>query len=581
MILAMNSTSDIVYISIESRKGGVGKTTVALTLAELFLQKGYQVLLVDMDIIGTRIDKTFIEGHQNLLHEVSYEGAPVNLLKLFNEVYISGKNVPAFMPDNEKQSNYLTFERGKCNIIGSDLYSKKEDGEDMKEEEEKNTILEDPRVLYDAFHAYWMIEFVKEIVMSFERAMNRGDKIVVVFDNSPGFSSIENGIHDFLTDIGTEKGKFVLVSSIDQQDIDACRQTKVIINTIIKDKLEASEYYRSLKADENKEEKNHTSSAFNSVWNSLCVSNGQLPEYYSINHEVEVKKFIGIIVNKVPRNIVEDVEKKILNKNDEEFIAPFLNHLLYNYNKQLLDKHEITHHINFNSGFDDFKLSGDIAKIEEDDIRYLHCIDYLKQIGLNKLFKPEWSPLALFDAIKNYLKEQEALKDVSEFSVSKIYGTAQREKGFERNVETVKEFVLKNLKEGVDLHNVFIDVIDFVKNQITLADSRNAPLALYPDTPKLGLIGGFVSDVGLAIYRLNKYDVICELLNELITHSLEDVETLEQLDTDAICGMIDDILNGRENVEDIKDTVSAMINKTIIARELRYAINQIIKQWEL
>lgn len=563
----MNSTSNIVYISIESRKGGVGKTTVALTLAELFLQKGYQVLLVDMDIIGTRIDKTFIEGNQNLLHEVSYEGDAVNLLKLFNEVYMSGKEVPAFLPTNENLSNYLTFERGKCNIIGSDIYSNKEE-------------IEDPRILYDAFHAYWMIEFVKEIVKSFERAMNRGDKIVVVFDNSPGFSSIENGIHDFLTDIGTEKGKFVLVSSIDQQDIDACRQTKVIINTIIKDKLEAREYYRSLMADENKEENNHTSSSFNSVWNSLCVSNGQLPEYYSIDHEIKDKKFIGIIVNKVPRNIVEDIEGRILEK-DEEFPAPFLNHLLYKYNSQLLDEHDIKHHTNFNSGFDEFKLSGDIAKIEEDDEKYLKFLDYLKQIGLNILFKPMWSPLALFKEIISDLEKEEALKDVSEFSVSKIYGTVQREKGFERNVETVKEFVLKYLKEGVDLHNDFINVIDFVKNQITLANYLNAPLALYPDTPRLELIGGFVSNVGLAIYRLNKYDVICELLNELITHSLEDVETLEQLDTDAICGMIDDILNGRENVEDIKDTVSAMINKTIIARELRYAINQIIKQWEL
>ena len=579
MILAMNSTSNIVYISIESRKGGVGKTTVALTLAEILQQKEYQILFVDMDIIGTRVDPTFIKDNQHLLHEVSYKGKAVNLLQMFNKVYMSGKNVPAFMPANEKQSNYLTFERGKCNIIGSDLYSKKEDGEDMKEEEEKNTILEDPRVLYDAFHAYWMIEFVKEIVKSFEKAMNRGDKIVVVFDNSPGFSSIENGIHDFLTDIGTEKGKFVLVSSIDQQDLDACRQTKEIINNIIKDKLEARDYYCSLMGDKDKEEKKNTSSAFNSVWNSLCVSNGRIPEYYSINQKVEVKDFISILVNKVPRNIVEDIEKKILKKN-EEFPAPFLNHLLYNYNRQLLDKHEINHQI-INSGFGDFKLSGDIAKIEEDDEKYLKFLDYLRQNRLNILFKPEWSPLALFNVIIDSLKKEEALKDVSEYSVSELYSTVHREKGFEKNVETVKKFVLKNLKEGVDLHNDFVTVFDFVKNRIEFANNHNTPLDLHPDSPRLELIGGFVSNVGLAIYRLNKYDVICELLNELIKRSLEDVETMEQLDTDAISGMIEDILAGRENVEDIKDTVSAMINKTIIARELRYAINQIIKQWEL
>ena len=42
-------------ISVESRKGGVGKTTAALNLADLVLEKGYKVLLLDLDITGTSI----------------------------------------------------------------------------------------------------------------------------------------------------------------------------------------------------------------------------------------------------------------------------------------------------------------------------------------------------------------------------------------------------------------------------------------------------------------------------------------------------------------------------------------------
>lgn len=46
-------------ISVESRKGGVGKTTAALNLADLLLEKGFRVLLLDLDITGTSISGSF------------------------------------------------------------------------------------------------------------------------------------------------------------------------------------------------------------------------------------------------------------------------------------------------------------------------------------------------------------------------------------------------------------------------------------------------------------------------------------------------------------------------------------------
>lgn len=45
------------YFSIESRKGGVGKTTVALNLGAKLLEVGYKVLLLDCDITGTSISE--------------------------------------------------------------------------------------------------------------------------------------------------------------------------------------------------------------------------------------------------------------------------------------------------------------------------------------------------------------------------------------------------------------------------------------------------------------------------------------------------------------------------------------------
>ena len=44
-----------IIISVESRKGGVGKTTAALCVSKNFLEKGYAVLLIDTDITGTNI----------------------------------------------------------------------------------------------------------------------------------------------------------------------------------------------------------------------------------------------------------------------------------------------------------------------------------------------------------------------------------------------------------------------------------------------------------------------------------------------------------------------------------------------
>ena len=111
----------MVYISIESRKGGVGKTTVALSLAETLLENDYQVLMLDLDIVGTKMDSTFLKENSASIHEVSIQNKPVNLLRLFKEVYMTGKNIPAFS-ENKEESNRLTFEYGKCNYFESDIY---------------------------------------------------------------------------------------------------------------------------------------------------------------------------------------------------------------------------------------------------------------------------------------------------------------------------------------------------------------------------------------------------------------------------------------------------------------------------
>jgi len=40
-------------VSVESRKGGVGKTTAALCLSRLLRKREYAVLVLDLDVTGT------------------------------------------------------------------------------------------------------------------------------------------------------------------------------------------------------------------------------------------------------------------------------------------------------------------------------------------------------------------------------------------------------------------------------------------------------------------------------------------------------------------------------------------------
>ena len=77
--------------SIESRKGGVGKTTVALNLACILAKKG-PVLLLDCDITGTSIvdpakNSSFWNDETNVLTFVDKNGESkdLNFIRFFLE----------------------------------------------------------------------------------------------------------------------------------------------------------------------------------------------------------------------------------------------------------------------------------------------------------------------------------------------------------------------------------------------------------------------------------------------------------------------------------------------------------------
>lgn len=108
-------------ISVESRKGGVGKTTAALNIGYL-LKDRCHVLLLDIDITGTSIsairDSRFWWKDTLLLER---NDKPMNLLKYFATSYLKGEDLFDFtlLPTEGK----VKVEPGIINVMASELYS--------------------------------------------------------------------------------------------------------------------------------------------------------------------------------------------------------------------------------------------------------------------------------------------------------------------------------------------------------------------------------------------------------------------------------------------------------------------------
>ncbi len=554
----------MVYISIESRKGGVGKTTVSLTLAETLIQKGYQVLVVDLDIIGTRIDSGFIEANSEKIHEVKRDGKTLNLLELFKNEFMLGRNLPVFSNSLSSSVGYLTYELGKCNFLGSNIYDNNSD-----------VPLEDPRILYDAFHAYWLLEFVMELAQTFGSAIEER-KVAVIFDNSPGFSSMESVINDKLTQLGPEKGKIMLVSTIDPQDISACRQSKGAIEKLFDDKVAAGRYYRALIDD--RFETKLKSKAFDAVWDNLCASNGQEPKYYTEEH-VNQPPFTSILVNKVPRNLYEELYQKKLIKRPDEIAAPFSNHLLCFFSNPLLLSKGIQHHTYLGDGYKNYILSADVNSIFDDDSNYHKMCEFTKLSGLRNIFEEGWSPLSPFTKLLDYFKRQEIIKadgtwrfPYSDLPLRKLSDNLNNE------VETVRRFVLDNINSNAELAAKIPEVVSFVTKSIKESAGRNE-INFHPESEILAPYDEFIVCFGLAVYKLHVYEMTCTVLNNLMLYCFEEAERMETLDVAAINSLVSEMIEGRSLGTQKEKELSAILANHKNARELTDAIEQILKVW--
>jgi hypothetical protein len=222
--------SNFLIISVESRKGGVGKTTAALNLARILKERRkHAVLLLDVDITGTNatdcIDSAF---WKDSCHAISTgakrEVRVANLLSIFQQQFMPGLNGPRFSKVGQggdaPGSDSLIYAPDMINVFGSQIYDLKDSSVEAGDK-----YICKPSILFDELHAFWFIEFLQKTCEAFLDAIREEEPqrpVAVIIDNSPGYVGIAPAVQEWLTDLGPDRGKFLTVASLDKQDFLSC-----------------------------------------------------------------------------------------------------------------------------------------------------------------------------------------------------------------------------------------------------------------------------------------------------------------------------------------------------------------------
>lgn len=208
-------------ISVESRKGGVGKTTVALNIAnDLVFERKYEALVIDLDLAGTNIADEVMSSRvwNKKANLVAGPGdVPTELFQIYRQEARPSQKNTVEDQTTRTATEGLTFKKGRINVLGSSLAGTAS-GEDPFGSDRN------PSILFDQVHALYMLDVVKDIVKRFSAWVQThpGGKGAVIFDNAPGYAGLQPWLNDWLTDEGPKVGKTVFVCSVDAQDVIAC-----------------------------------------------------------------------------------------------------------------------------------------------------------------------------------------------------------------------------------------------------------------------------------------------------------------------------------------------------------------------
>ncbi len=309
-------------ISVESRKGGVGKTTVARLLADIVTASyrdsrngNVRAVVIDLDILGT----DSVDFVKTIPGEY-IQTAGSCLLECFNGKTFSNKIKLEKWKIDEKRIFYIP------SLLSS--YSKKE-----------HRIKYNPQLLFDELHSKWFMDFLKELFQQFVSNYNEDYELVFILDNPPGYSEFVPVLEDYLVEIGPEIGKTIFVCSLDKQDLQACAAGMRLLYKKYRKALLAAQYYHSItwrddKAVKKVDEESNKSAAgganskekesqyFNKgLFDALLNKELAKDNFYNSSKTIlkyrdyytDPKWCIGLLVNKVPPNLDEEYLKSNFN----------------------------------------------------------------------------------------------------------------------------------------------------------------------------------------------------------------------------------------------------------------------------
>ena len=351
-------------ISIESRKGGVGKTTAALNLAAYLLSKNFKhILILDLDFYGTNIadleDSLYWGKYLNPLKKNKKN---INLLDLFFEYYLKGNIFPKF-----NDLEYI-IDNKKINIIGSAL-------------ESNNKLVYCPSKLENNLHKYFFHEFLVEFVEEYSNYCDKNEiggikNNIVILDNSPGYAGLVEVLHDkiirFDKKLNLKNTKILSIISNDKQDIRSSFKSCINVWSILNERCKVVSYLiNSEQIGINREQEK--------FFMDICSKSDEMNVHSEIKlydtHSTEPEKFYGLIFNcindlnvllkKIP-TIPESVCANLINKNKENVVAKcdFIS-------KQFQDADDCNQHntlINNDASPKDFNLFS-IVSIEKESLQ--------------------------------------------------------------------------------------------------------------------------------------------------------------------------------------------------------------------
>ncbi|MBI5403375.1 MAG: ParA family protein [Ignavibacteriae bacterium] len=495
------------FISVESRKGGVGKTTAALNLAKIFKNSGYVVLLIDIDITGTNIiydlrfssfwkDETnsleLIEDDiilDKYLKEGESDKYKANLLDIYERFFMCGKALPDWKISDKVEKKTFSIKLNKINVIGSEIYN-------VNNSVNPNRLICNPSILFDELHSFWFVEFLKDICKSFIN-VTKGEKTVIIFDNSPGFVGVNPTIQEWLTDVGPEISKFLTVTSLDKQDLISCEKAIEELQFIYESKYNAAKEFRKAKLNKNQDidiKKNEENFFIRIASDSLTDEMNYYEHDDNKKFINDLNKYQDFIINKVPKywgNLINydyDITKatlgnsKIINKilnNDFKKISKkyvyFDNYISNQFIESSLTK-------STKRGDNSKRLSLAITKIENDIKRKTSIEEY------NWEYIDKSKKYYLINNKINFLqvKLTEVIEKLNLYNYPEISGLIENDWYPKAPFETVKQYLSElsfdreyyyedielNEMDSERMYNQFINIENIINERISIK-SRN------------------------------------------------------------------------------------------------------------